>query len=35
VRVVKHRIRLLREAVESLSLEIFKSQLDTDLGNLL
>ncbi|KFV87623.1 hypothetical protein N308_00210, partial [Struthio camelus australis] len=35
VRVTEHWNRLPREAVESPSLEIFKSHLDTVLGNLL
>ena len=35
VRVMEHRNRLPREAVESPSLEIFKARLDAYLGNLL
>ena len=35
VRVTEHRSRLPGEVVESPSLEIFKSHLDTFLGNLL
>ena len=33
VRVTKHWHRLLRDVVDSPSLEIFKSHLDIDLGN--
>ncbi|KFV83762.1 hypothetical protein N308_01700, partial [Struthio camelus australis] len=35
VRVTEHWTRLPREAVESPSLEIFKTRLDTILGNVL
>ena len=35
LRVVEHRNRLLTEVVESPVLELFKTQLDTSLGNLL
>ncbi|KFV78487.1 hypothetical protein N308_03038, partial [Struthio camelus australis] len=35
VRVTEHWIRLPREAGESPSLEIFKTRLDTILGNML
>ncbi|KFV80724.1 hypothetical protein N308_09504, partial [Struthio camelus australis] len=35
VRVTQHWNRLPREAVESLSLEIFKTRLDAILGNML
>ncbi|KFW07818.1 hypothetical protein N326_12873, partial [Eurypyga helias] len=34
VRVVKHRKRLPREAVEAPSLEVFKARLDEALSNL-
>ncbi|KFV82911.1 hypothetical protein N308_04396, partial [Struthio camelus australis] len=35
VRVTEHWHRLLKEAVESPSLEIFKTRLDVILGNML
>jgi len=34
-RVVRHWNRLLREAMDALSLEVFKARLDGALGNLI